>query len=509
MTIRTLPLRSRTSGALLTFFAPGERVESHPLVSRLPAASRAVVRAALATRKFSGKPKEVRVLSLPSSTVPTLVLVGVGKRSELHRRRLDLCIRSGTMALKGERARDVVMALGDVVPGKGRRDAVLERAAQQVVENVTLAKYEFRRYKTGAAERETPILRSLSLMVEPNELAVAKHGARTGEIVADALTHCRDLANTPGGEMTPKTLAAAAVHAGKEHGFHVTTMGEAQMKRLGMGAILGVSRGSKEEAQFIVMDYAGGRKPVNATAPLLFIGKGVTFDSGGINLKPANGMAEMHMDMSGGAAVIAAMSAIARLKLPVRVVGLVPAAENMPSGSSIRPGDILKTISGKTIEVENTDAEGRLLLADALGYAKRYKPSLVVDVATLTGGILHALGQWLAGVMGKRDDVVEQVRAAGEAAGDDLWPLPLWEEFEDQVQATFGDVDNSGKSRYGQPIVGAAFLAQFAGDMPWAHVDIASTMTPADGQYLAKGATGTGVRMLVELARRRAVQKKS
>ena len=237
-------------------------------MSRLPAASRAVVRAALATRKFVGKPKEVRVLSLPSSAVPTLVLVGVGKRSELHRRRLDLCVRAGTMALKGERARDVVMALSDVVPGKGRRDAVLERAAQQVVENMALAKYEFRRYKTGTSEKELQFFRSLSLLVEPEELAAVKRGAQAGSILADSLTMCRDLANTPGGEMTPKALAAAAVQAGKAHGFRVTVMGEAQMKRLGMGAILGVSRGSKEEAQFIVMEYAGGRKPVNATAPL-------------------------------------------------------------------------------------------------------------------------------------------------------------------------------------------------------------------------------------------------
>jgi leucyl aminopeptidase len=508
MTIRTLPLRSRTSGAVLAFFAPGERVESHALVSRLPAASRAVVRAALRARKFSGKAKEVRVIALPSATVPVVVLVGVGKRSELHRRRLDLCVRAGTMALKAERVRDAVLVLDDVVSGSARRDAVLERLAQQVVENVSLAKYAFRRYKSGSADRETPTLRSLTLLVEVKEVAAVKRGAQTGGIIADALTLCRDLANTPGREMTPKTLAAAAQQAGKSTGFRVSILGEAQMKRLGMGAILGVSSGSKEEAQFIIMEYAGGRKPVNAKAPLLFIGKGVTFDSGGINLKPSNGMAEMHLDMSGGAAVIAALSAIARLKLPVRVVGLVPAAENMPSGSSIRPGDILTTISGKTIEVENTDAEGRLLIADALGYAKRYKPSLVVDVATLTGGILHALGQWLAGVMGKQDDVVEKVRAAGVAAGDDLWTLPLWEEFEDQVQADFGDVDNSGKSRYGQPIVGAAFLAQFAGDLPWAHVDIASTMTPAEGQYLAKGATGTGVRMLVELARRAVPQKK-
>ena len=246
------------------------------------------------------------------------------------------------------------------------------------------------------------------------------------------------------------------------------------------------------------MEYYGGKKN---DAPFVFVGKGVTFDTGGLNLKPEDHMLDMWMDMCGGAAVISALGAIAKLKLPVNVIGLVPAVENMPGGAGYRPGDLLKSLSGKYIEVLNTDAEGRVILADALTYAEKYKPRLVVDVATLTGACMVALGAQAAGLFTPDDKIANELLTAGEISGDYLWRLPLWEEYEDEVKGTFGDVQNLGKSRYGGAITAAMFLYQFAKKYPWVHIDIAGTMKAVDGQGLAKGATGTGTRVLIELAK--------
>ena len=233
----------------------------------------------------------------------------------------------------------------------------------------------------------------------------------------------------------------------------------------------------------------------------MFCGKGVTFDTGGLNLKPTEAIYEMHMDMSGGAAVIHALSSIARLDLKVNVVGLIPAVENMPSGSSYHPGDLLRTITGKTIEVLNTDAEGRVILADALGYAQRYEPQLIVDVATLTGAAAVALGQRMIALFTQNPKLEKLGRDIGERSGDDVWPLPLWDEYLEDIQGTFGDVANVGKNRYGGAITAAIFLRQFVGEYPWMHLDIAPRMTTIEGDFLAKGAAGAGVRFLVELAR--------
>jgi leucyl aminopeptidase len=274
------------------------------------------------------------------------------------------------------------------------------------------------------------------------------------------------------------------------------------MEKLGMGAILGVARGSAEEPQFIIMEYFGAAK---SQKPIVYVGKGVTFDTGGINLKPSHGFDEMHMDMAGGAAVISAVCAIARLGCKLNVVGIVPAVENMPSGSSYRPGDILRSMSGKTIEIRNTDAEGRVILSDALTYSERYHPSLVVDIATLTGACMVALGDHAFAVLSPSDELAEKIKLLGEVSGDYCWPLPLWEEYEHDVRGTIGDVSNAAKNHpRGGTINAACFLQEFSKAFPkWAHLDIASTMTSVPSQYLAPGATGTGTRILIEIARSR------
>jgi leucyl aminopeptidase len=332
-----------------------------------------------------------------------------------------------------------------------------------------------------------------------NILMEIKDSLKEGIIIGKEVNECRDLANTPAGEMTPKKLVDYALSGSKKiKNLKVKILGEKELKKLGCGGILGVSKGSSEKPYLIILEYWGTKKNIQ---PLVFVGKGVTFDSGGLNIKLRESISEMHLDMSGGAAVINGVQAIAKLGLKVNVIGLVPTVENMPSGSSYHPGDVLKTITGKTIEVLNTDAEGRIILADALGYAQRYKPKLIVDIATLTGAAVVALGQRVTALF-TNDEKLEQLsRKIGEISGDEVWPLPCWDDYFEDIKGNFGDIANIGKTQWGGAIEGAIFLKQFVGNLPWIHLDIAPTMTTIEEQNLAKGASGVGVRFLVELAR--------
>lgn len=299
--------------------------------------------------------------------------------------------------------------------------------------------------------------------------------------------------------MTPSVLATRAKEAVKGLPVSVKVLGESEMKKLGMGAVLGVGKGSPDKPKFIILEYWGTAKTV---APIVLVGKGVTFDTGGLNLKPGDSMYEMHMDMSGGAAVIHALAAAARLKLKKNVVALIPAVENMLGGESYRPGDILKSMSGKTIEILNTDAEGRVILADALTYAERYKPKIVVDVATLTGASLIVMGTVASVITTKDEKVQNKIQELGEESGDYVWPLPLWDEYDDMVRGNFGDLSNipaRGNSRYAGVIAGGMFLYQFAKNYPWVHIDMAPKMTASEGDMLSKGALGTPVRLLVKV----------
>ena len=323
-----------------------------------------------------------------------------------------------------------------------------------------------------------------------------RRGLERGIIIGTETNACRRLANLPGGDMTPSVLANEARRVAAKLPIKVRILGVPEMQKLKMGGVLGVGKGSAFPAKFIVMEYFGGKK---GEAPTVLVGKGVTFDTGGINLKPGDSMLGMNMDMSGGAAVIHALAAAARLKVKKNIVVLVPAVENMPSGTSYRPGDILRSMSGKTIQVDNTDAEGRIILADALTYAKRYSPALVVDVATLTGAAVVALGERASALFTQDRNLEQRFRELGETSGDYVWPLPLWDEYDAEIKGTFGDVSNLGKTRWGGAITAAAFLKQFADGYPWVHLDIAPRMTAVEGEYLAKGAAGAPVRLLVKL----------
>ena len=431
--------------------------------------------------------------------------IGVGKWDKVNRRKFIRLCRSVIQSAKQHKYKRIAVEF-DHSPFPQMKSVALPELASLMAENFEMANFEFRTFKTKPKEGWSDVE---EVLICGNTPVGMKKGFERGQIVGKGVNACRELSNTPGGDMTPKHLAAAAKAAAKSAGvgakLKVKILGKKEMQKLGMGAVLGVAKGSSEEPQFIIMEYKGG----NANEkPIVLVGKGVTFDTGGLNIKTGDYMLEMHLDMSGGAAVIWSLILAAKLKLKKNVVALVPAVENMPSGSSYRPGDVLKSLSGKTIEVLNTDAEGRVILADALTYAKRFNPRLVVDVATLTGAALAALGVHANAIMTRDAELETLFRELGEASGDYVWPLPLWDEYEEGVKGNFGDVSNipTQNSRYAGSINGGMFLYQFVKEgpgsgqaYPWVHIDMAPRMTSASGDELAKGAAGEPVRLLIKL----------
>ncbi|MFA6502663.1 MAG: leucyl aminopeptidase [Candidatus Paceibacterota bacterium] len=422
--------------------------------------------------------------------------IGAGKFEELNRRTFILLCRSIIRAARANKSRYLALQF-DRTPKlfKNLKAYTREDFAQLTAENFEMANFDFNHFKTKPKEGWDSVDEICVYGKSSKEVARA---VQKGQEIGRAVNACRTLANTPGGDITPTTLAKAAKDAVKGLPVKVTVLGEKEMRKLGMGALLGVAKGSSEEATFTILEYKGKGKG----SPIVLAGKGVTFDSGGLNLKPSSGIYEMHMDMSGAASVIHAVALAARLKLPTPVVGLLPSVENMPGNNAYRPGDILKSLSGKTIEVLNTDAEGRLILADALTYAKRFKPAVVLDIATLTGAAISALGMHASAVLTRDDALAERILRDGEASGDYVWRLPLWDEYEDGVKGTFADIANaapSGSGRGGGTIEGGMFLWQFAKELacPWAHLDIAPRMTTTTGDELAKGAAGAPVRLLL------------
>lgn len=373
-----------------------------------------------------------------------------------------------------------------------------EEITEIMAVNFEMANYEFTRYKTPPKEG-WPNIEEAVILADREMISSLKKALAKGQLLGLEINASRDLSNTPGGEMTPALMANEIKKAIKGTGIKMKVLEVADMKKLGMGAILGVAHGSCEKPKFIILEYVG-KKDKN---PIVLAGKAVTFDTGGLNLKPSDSIMDMHLDMSGGAAVAFAIIAAAKLGIKKRIIGLIPAAENMPSGESYRPGDILKSMSGKTIEVLNTDAEGRILLADAFTFAEKYNPKIVIDVATLTGAAAGALGERASAIFSKDEDLVRQFQDLGERSGDYVWPLPLWDEYEPEVKGINADVANlksQGNPRYGGAINGAMFLYQFAKKFPrWIHIDMAPRDKAVYDEFLAKGSTGEPIRLLVKL----------
>ena len=442
---------------------------------------------------FTEKPKGARRL-VKENGIETLE-IGVGKFGELNRRKFVLLCRSIIRAAQANKSRKIALQF-DRTPGlfKNLKAHTREELAQLTAENFEMANFDFTHFKTKPKEGWDAVE---DIYVYGKSSVGVEKAVQKGQEIGRAVNACRVLANTPGGDMTPTVLAKAARDAAKGLPIKVTVLGEKEMKKIGMGALLGVAKGSTEAATFTIMEYRGAKG-----APIVLAGKGVTFDSGGLNLKPSSSIYEMHMDMSGAAAVMHTVALAARLKLKKHLIALLPSVENMPGNSAYRPGDVLKSLSGKTIEVLDTDAEGRLILADALTYAKRFGPSVVIDVATLTGAVVSALGLYASGLLTREDALAERLLAAAEESGDYAWRLPLWDEYEERVKGEFADIKNvpgGSTSRYGGAIDGGMFLWQFAKELgcPWAHIDMASRMTAAPGDELAKGAAGAPVRLLL------------
>lgn len=367
-----------------------------------------------------------------------------------------------------------------------------DAAVRPAAEGAVLGAYTFSELKS-ASDDETPGQLAEAVLITSSP--EAEEDARVGTILARAENLARTLGNLPGNICTPTYLADTAQRIASERGLHSTILGPEEMRAEGMGALLGVAQGTVQEPRLIVLEHRGGRP---GDQPVLLVGKGLTFDAGGISIKPAASMEEMKFDMCGGAAVIAAMQAIAELEVKLNVVGIVPSSENLLGGAAMKPGDILRSHLGKTIEVVNTDAEGRLILADALSYARRFNPAACVDAATLTGACVIALGHQASGAMGNDAGLLEEVRAAGERAGQRVWPLPMYEEYREQIKSEYADIKNTG-GRPAGTITAGWFLREFVGDFPWVHLDIAGTAS-GDGKlsYTVKGATGVPTRLFVE-----------
>ncbi|MGE5925956.1 MAG: leucyl aminopeptidase [Gemmatimonadota bacterium] len=445
-----------------------------------------------ATGDFTGKRDEIAII-YPDGPAAKVLLVGMGKVTGDPAPAIR---RAAAAAAKRAKNLGVTEAAFWAVPeahGAAGGGAVVRAAA----EGLPFGAWQYTALKRPP-EDARPQLERVRILVSAGGADV-EAGHRRGAAIAAGQALARGIQVLPGNECTPSFLGREAEALARRHGIGVTVLDRAAIVAEKMGALLAVAQGSAEEPRFIALEYAGAEG-----APVVLIGKGVTFDSGGISIKPAQSMEDMKFDMSGAAAVLGTFEMLGRLKPKVRVVGLIPSAENMLSGSAYRPGDVVRSHYGKTIEVVNTDAEGRLLLADALSYARRYQPACVVDAATLTGAIVIALGHVAAGVMGTDDGLIEELRAAADRAGERIWPLPLWDEFRDLIKSDIADMKNSGGRPAGS-ISAAWFLREFVDGFPWAHLDIAGTAySDREDPMRVKGPTGVGVRLFSEFVLARA-----
>jgi len=441
-------------------------------------------------RDFSGRRGETLVITEPSNLAcQRLLLVGLGDPGKLNLKVWRRVHGAATAALLKLGAREAwsFLSTEDVA---GADSYALARHAAEAAE---AAAYRFDEMKSRQEDPLPPLKRLLLWVPDRGARSEAERGFSHAAAIAEGQSLARTLGNLPGNVCTPTYLAARArkLAGGRSQKMKVTVLGEAEMKKLGMGALLSVSQGSRQPAKLIIMEWRGGPK---GAAPIALIGKGITFDTGGVCLKPPQALDEMKFDMCGAASVIGTMLTVSRLDLPLNVIGIVPAAENMPDGLASRPGDVVKTMSGQTVEILNTDAEGRLVLCDAITYTKRYKPAVMVDVATLTGACVIALGHHLTGLMSTSETLAAELLGAGISAEDRAWRLPIAEEYDEELKSNFADFANVA-GREGGAVTAACFLARFAGDDPWAHLDIAGTAWKS-GQ--AKGATGRPVPLLAQ-----------
>ena len=477
------PERIRSGCIIIGVFEPRKLSAAGASLDR---ASRGQLTAALKRGDMEGKAGTTLMLhQVPRVSAARVLLVGLGREREFDDGKYRSAVTKAIAALKQTGVTDAVLCLS---AGVKQRD-IAWRAAQAAIA-ASDAAYHFDRMKSKREQARG--VRHLTLLVgERSELKAGQSGLKQGAAIAHGMSLAKDLGNLPGNVCTPAYLADAARTLARQYKLGVQVLERKDMEKLGMGSLLSVARGSDEPPKLIVLKYEGGPR---GQKPYALVGKGVTFDTGGISLKPAPEMDEMKFDMCGAASVLGTLRAVAELKLPINVIGIVPATENMPGGSATKPGDIVTSMSGLTVEILNTDAEGRLILCDALTYAERFEPQAVVDIATLTGACVIALGHVASGLFANDDALAQELLAAGQTTHDRAWHLPLWDDYQDQLKSNFADFANIGGRPAGS-VTAACFLARFTKKFKWAHLDIAGVAWKSGA---AKGATGRPVPLLTQ-----------
>lgn len=489
--VKTGDIKEIEADAIIVgFYEDAEQPEGE--AAAVDAALGGVITQLAGSGEIKGKLGEITVIhSLGNIPASRVAVLGLGKRQDVTPDRIRGAVGEVCRLLQQKNAGSIAAAvLGDGVSGINNRTT-----AQVMTEGALLGTYSFRKHITKEAEHGE-IERLTIVTGDESRVLDLEKGCDRGKITADAAILARDMVNEPANFMTPADMAEMAEKVAGDYGLEVEVIERERMKELGMGALLGVAQGSQQPPKLISMKYSGGKRKKIDVA---IIGKAITFDSGGISIKPSSGMEEMKGDMAGGAAVIAAMGAIARLKPAINVLALIPATENLPSGGALKPGDVLTAMGGKTIEIISTDAEGRLALADAIGYARKQKAKRIVDTATLTGAMQVSLGDVCTGAFANDQELADKVIAAGDEAGERIWQMPMYDDYKELNKSEVADIKNVG-GRLAGSITAAQFLAEFVGDVPWVHLDIAGTfMADKNKNYLVKGATGVPVRTLINL----------
>jgi leucyl aminopeptidase len=475
------------SDALAVMIFEGEKPDQG-LLKELDDSSGGIVSEVISTGEMRGKLGDLVYIHRPGRIAARrLLLLGAGNRQNLAQDAVSKCAGTAARFLRGKGARNFAFVLrSPFEPGSG---------AQRAVEGVTLGLFEPDTYKTR--DKEERRIDGLIIVAERGPEADLAAGIKRGAIIAEAMNLARGLANEPSSTLTPSELAERARANAAPLGLEVDILDEERMAGLGMGALLGVARGSEEPPKLIVLTYTPQTTQPGSGELVAVVGKGITFDSGGISIKPTAGMDQMKYDMSGAAHTLAIMCAVAQLKPNVRIVGLMPTCENMPSGHAYKPGDVLRSMNGKTIEIISTDAEGRLILADAITYARKLGATRIIDIATLTGAVLVALAGVNTGLFGNNQQFISEIRQSGGEVGEKLWPLPMDSEYRELLKSDIADFKNSG-GRYGGASIAALFLSEFAENTPWIHLDIAATAWESDRKpHVAKGPTGACIRTIV------------
>ncbi|HEY8188063.1 MAG TPA: leucyl aminopeptidase [Pyrinomonadaceae bacterium] len=465
----------------------------------LDAITGGLIKSVIDSEELKGKEAETVYLHLIGNNelkAQRLLLIGVGEQTEYTPAQVSQMAGTAARALRGKNVKSIA-----VVP---RLEGNPEDIASVVVEGFIMALFEPDKYRT--TDKEERQIDKLVVVQDNADETGLKRGIERGKIIGESVNFTRDLANEPGGYMTPTDMSERAREVATEFGLSVDVLDEARMEQEGMGSLLSVSRGSDQPGKLIILKYTPANAVEGNEELLAFVGKGITFDSGGISLKPGENMELMKYDMTGGATVMGAMRAIAQLRPSIPVLGVIPCAENLPSGKATKPGDVVRAMTGKTIEVINTDAEGRLILADAIAYAKKLGATRIIDMATLTGAVSIALGDVNTAVIGTDQELINEIIAAGKEAGEKFWQLPLDKEYSKQIKSDIADIKNVGGRKAGT-ITAAAFLKEFADGVSWAHLDIAGTAWGDEAKpYRSKGPTGIAVRTLVRIVARAALR---